>query len=168
MNNSSSINIQTGTRPDDGATVGVIKSDGMRLGSFIAPNDLQINVFSSQGDVIASVYDGSPEKTVRVTPYFDQDVMIAALEEAVEHWGEPKTFVSSSQEGLELLGRILLEERRRNRAAAEIRKDFQEEEASSEEHQQPKQVPSTGKLGPEDDSAHWPRLGGMAARKETT
>jgi hypothetical protein len=168
MNNSSSIDIQSGARPD-GKAVGVIKAGGARVGSFIAPNDLQINVFGPGGNVIASLYDGSPEKTVRVTPYFDQeDVQMGALEEAVEHWGRRKTFVSSSQEGLELLGRIFQEHLSRRRAEAEeVRKDLQGE-TSSEEHQQPKQVPSAGKLGPEDDSAHWPRLGGMAARKETT
>ncbi len=168
MNNSTSINIQTGTRPD-GKTVGVIKADGARLGSFIAPNDLQINVFGPGGNVVASLYDGDPQNSLRTTPYLDQeDVQIGAMEEAIEHWGSDRIYVESSRQGLELLGRIFQEHLSRRRAEAEeVRKELQEE-TSSDEHQQPKRVPSEGKLGPEDDSAHWPRLGGMAARKETT
>jgi len=165
-----SIDIQTGTRPD-GKTVGVIKADGARLGSFIAPNSLQVNVFGPGGNVVASLYDGDPKNSLRTTPYLDQEgVQIGAMEEAIEHWGSDRIYVESSRQGRELLGRIFQEHLSRRRAEAEeVRKDFQEEEeTSSEEHQQPEQVPSAGKLGPEDDSVHWPRLGGMAARKETT
>lgn len=168
---SSSINIQSGTRPD-GRTVGVIKADGARVGSFIIPNSLQVNVFGPGGNVIASIYNGSPQKTVRVTPYFDQDVQIGALEDAVEHWGQPKTFVSSSQEGLELLGRIFQEHLSRQRTEAEAVRAEREGEATSTAAQigenKVEEVPSADDLlQPQTEEAPaMPRYGGLSARKE--